>query len=92
MMHIYHPQAKEMGLKHEKALGDAEMTLGKVNHRMMWNGEPRHFSFQCKQKYEMSSEEWERAILQKNGETVHIPKKGFFKNNKTQAQVCTHAA
>ncbi|KAF7724834.1 hypothetical protein EC973_000719 [Apophysomyces ossiformis] len=63
-------QAKEMGLKHEKALNDAEISLGK-----------------CKQKYEMFSEEWERAILQKNGETVHIPKKGFFKNNKTQAQL-----
>ncbi|KAG0169217.1 hypothetical protein DFQ30_003852 [Apophysomyces sp. BC1015] len=63
-------QAKEMGLKHEKALSDAEISLGK-----------------SKQKYEMLSEEWERAILQKNGETVHIPKKGFFKNNKTQAQL-----
>lgn len=42
---------------------------------------------QFKQKYEMQSEEWERAILQKNNDPLHVPKKGLFKNNKTQAQV-----
>lgn len=36
----------------------------------------------------MQSEEWERAILQKNNDPLHVPKKGLFKNNKTQAQVC----
>ncbi|KAI9255239.1 Rho GTPase activation protein [Phascolomyces articulosus] len=41
----------------------------------------------CKQKYEMHSEEWERAILQKNNDPLHVPKKGLFKNNKTQAQL-----
>ena len=35
----------------------------------------------------MHSEEWERAILQKNNDPLHVPKKGLFKNNKTQAQV-----
>lgn len=35
----------------------------------------------------MQSEEWERAILQKNNDPLHMPKKGLFKNNKTQAQV-----
>ncbi|KAI9319011.1 Rho GTPase activation protein [Dichotomocladium elegans] len=41
----------------------------------------------CKQKYEMQSEEWERAILQKNCDPITMPKKGLFKNNKTQAQL-----
>ncbi|KAI7862863.1 Rho GTPase activation protein [Spinellus fusiger] len=40
-----------------------------------------------KQRYEMHCEEWERAILQKNGEPVNAPKKGLFKSNKTQAQL-----
>ena len=42
---------------------------------------------QCQQKYELQSEEWQRAILQKNNDPLHVPKKGLFKNNKTQAQV-----
>ncbi|KAI9030019.1 Rho GTPase activation protein [Phycomyces nitens] len=40
-----------------------------------------------KQRYELHCEEWERAILQKNGEPVNAPKKGLFKSNKTQAQM-----
>ncbi|KAI9489451.1 Rho GTPase activation protein [Zychaea mexicana] len=63
-------QVKDVGLKHEKQLSDADLTLEK-----------------CKQKYEMHSEEWERAILQKNNDPLHVPKKGLFKNNKTQAQL-----
>ncbi|SAL95699.1 hypothetical protein [Absidia glauca] len=40
-----------------------------------------------KQKYELQSEDWERAILQKNNDPLHVPKKGLFKNTKTQAQL-----
>ncbi|CAO3610425.1 unnamed protein product [Cunninghamella echinulata] len=41
----------------------------------------------CKQKYEQQSEDWERSILQKNNDPLHVPKKGLFKNTKTQAQL-----
>ncbi|CAO3681211.1 hypothetical protein G6F70_005068 [Rhizopus microsporus] len=42
-----------------------------------------------KQKYEQLSEDWEKAILNRNqNETDHNPKKtGLFKNNKTPAQL-----
>ncbi|KAF7732372.1 hypothetical protein EC973_005268 [Apophysomyces ossiformis] len=63
-------QVKDVGLKYEKMLADADVSLEK-----------------SKQKYEMQSEDWERAILQKNGDPVHMPKKGLFKNSKTQAQL-----
>ncbi|KAG0174888.1 hypothetical protein DFQ30_002154 [Apophysomyces sp. BC1015] len=63
-------QVKDVGLRYEKILTDADASLEK-----------------SKQKYEMQSEDWERAILQKNGDPVHMPKKGLFKNSKTQAQL-----
>ncbi|CDH56716.1 gtpase activating protein [Lichtheimia corymbifera JMRC:FSU:9682] len=63
-------QVKDIGLKHEKQLTDADQLLEK-----------------CQQKYELQSEEWQRAILQKNNDPLHVPKKGLFKNNKTQAQL-----
>ncbi|KAI9308068.1 Rho GTPase activation protein [Cunninghamella echinulata] len=40
-----------------------------------------------KQKYDMLSEEWERAILQKTNDPYHVPKKGLFKSNKSQYQL-----
>ncbi|KAI8371647.1 Rho GTPase activation protein [Radiomyces spectabilis] len=40
-----------------------------------------------KAKYESYSEEWERTLLQKSNDPSQIPKKGLFKNNKTQAQL-----
>ncbi|ORZ25900.1 Rho GTPase activation protein [Absidia repens] len=40
-----------------------------------------------KQKYDMQSEEWERAILLKTQDPYHLPKKGLFKTNKTQYQL-----
>ncbi|KAL0095102.1 Rho GTPase activation protein [Phycomyces blakesleeanus] len=63
-------QIKDLGIKHEKLLGDADIALEKV-----------------KQRYDQMSEEWEKAILQKNGETVAVTKKAIFKSNKTQAQL-----
>ncbi|KAI8368301.1 Rho GTPase activation protein [Radiomyces spectabilis] len=63
-------QVKDVGLKHEKNLMEADASLEK-----------------CKQRYELQSEDWERAILQKNNDPLHVPKKGLFKNNRTQAQL-----
>ncbi|KAL7328473.1 Rho GTPase-activating protein [Mucor circinelloides] len=42
-----------------------------------------------KQKYDMLSEDWERAILARNNnDSDHLPKKGgLFKSNKTPAQL-----
>ncbi|GAA5810617.1 hypothetical protein MFLAVUS_004040 [Mucor flavus] len=41
-----------------------------------------------KQKYDLSSEDWERAILAKSSmDDAHIPKKGLFKSNKTPSQL-----
>ncbi|KAI8073315.1 Rho GTPase activation protein, partial [Gongronella butleri] len=40
-----------------------------------------------KQKYESQNEDWERTVMQKNNDPLHVPKKGLFKNSKTPAQV-----
>lgn len=43
---------------------------------------------QSKQKYDVQSEDWERAILaQSSNDADHLPKKTLFKSNKTPAQV-----
>ncbi|ORY95254.1 Rho GTPase activation protein [Syncephalastrum racemosum] len=59
--------------------------IGQKHEKMMADADVTLEKF--KQKYEMQSEEWERAILQKNNDPLHVPKKGLFKNNKTQAQL-----
>ncbi|KAI8064705.1 Rho GTPase activation protein [Gongronella butleri] len=43
-----------------------------------------------KQKYDLLSEEWERAVLQKTNDPYHVPKKGLFKTNKSQYQLNRH--
>lgn len=64
-------QVKEIGVRHERARLDSELSLEK-----------------SKQKYDMCSEEWERAILVRNSsDNDQTPKKGLFKSNKTPAQV-----
>lgn len=41
-----------------------------------------------KQKYDVQSEDWERAILaQSSNDADHLPKKTLFKSNKTPAQL-----
>ncbi|ORX58178.1 RhoGAP-domain-containing protein [Hesseltinella vesiculosa] len=40
-----------------------------------------------KQKYDLCSEEWERAVLQKTNDPYHTPKKGLFKSTKSQYQL-----
>lgn len=64
-------QVKEIGVRHERARLDSELSLEK-----------------SKQKYDMCSEEWERAILARNSsDNDQTPKKGLFKSNRTPAQV-----
>lgn len=46
------------------------------------------FILQSKQKYDVQSEDWERAILARSSNDAdHLPKKTLFKSNKTPAQV-----
>ncbi|ORX50194.1 RhoGAP-domain-containing protein [Hesseltinella vesiculosa] len=40
-----------------------------------------------KLKYDSQNEDWERTVMQKNNDPLHVPKKGIFKNSKTPAQL-----
>ncbi|KAI8333049.1 Rho GTPase activation protein [Chlamydoabsidia padenii] len=67
----------ERGRKQAKdAGGKYEKMLGDANTTLE----------KTKQKYELQNEDWERTILQKNNDPLHVPKKGLFKNAKSQAQ------
>lgn len=82
-------QVKEIGIRHERNRLDAESSLEKVSPSLTYKGVLSSCLSQSKQKYDMLSEDWERAILARsNNDSDHVPKKGgLFKSNKTPAQV-----
>ncbi|KAG2177771.1 hypothetical protein INT43_003018 [Umbelopsis isabellina] len=61
---------KDLSVRHERVLGDADLALTKA-----------------KQRYDVSSEEWETKLMQQKNDAMGLTLKGMFKQNRNQMQL-----